>query len=123
MAFYNTRKKCSFNNDSDLWLKSTSLGGRPARRSAGRVLEELELKPTQPQTEVGLGLGFGLSLAKIIMMLLFKRFAECNRRSPKKFRSCTKHNLHKIRLNVLHDHIKLCWMLQKWFVCSLGSNF
>ena len=37
--------------------------GRPARRPAGRVLEELELKPTQPPTEVGLG--FGLSLAKI----------------------------------------------------------
>ena len=29
----------------------------------GRVLEELELKPTQPPTEVGLGLGLGLSLA------------------------------------------------------------
>ena len=37
--------------------------GRPARRPAGRVLEELELKPTQPPTVVGLGLGFGLSLA------------------------------------------------------------
>ena len=34
-------------------------GGQPARR----VLEELELKPTQPPTVVGLGLGFGLSLA------------------------------------------------------------
>ena len=29
----------------------------------GRVLEELELKPTQPPTEVGLGLGLELSLA------------------------------------------------------------
>ena len=37
--------------------------GRPACRPAGRVLEELELKPTQPPTVVGLGLGFGLSLA------------------------------------------------------------
>ena len=34
-----------------------------AGRPAGRVLEELELKPTQPPTVVGLGLGFGLSLA------------------------------------------------------------
>ena len=32
---------------------------------AGRVLEELELKPTQPSTAIGLGLGVGLSLAKI----------------------------------------------------------
>ena len=40
--------------------------GRPARRPAGRVLKEFELKPTQPPTVVGLGLGFGLSLAKSI---------------------------------------------------------
>ena len=38
--------------------------GRPARRPAGRVLEEFELKATQSPTEVGLG--FGLSLAKTI---------------------------------------------------------
>ena len=31
--------------------------------SAGRVLEVLELKPTQPPTVVWLGLGLGLSLA------------------------------------------------------------
>ena len=37
--------------------------GRPVCRPAGRVLEELALKPTQPPTVVGLGLGFGLSLA------------------------------------------------------------
>ena len=34
-----------------------------AGSSAGRVLEELELKPTQPSTEVRLGLGLRLSLA------------------------------------------------------------
>ena len=32
---------------------------------AGRVLEELELKPTQPSTEVWSGLGLRLSLAMI----------------------------------------------------------
>ena len=37
-----------------------------AGSSAGRVLEELELKPTQPSTEVWLGLGLRLSLAKIL---------------------------------------------------------
>ena len=43
--------------------------GRPARRPAGWVLEELELKPTQPPTVVGLGLGFGLSLAIKVVQL------------------------------------------------------
>ena len=61
-AFYSTRNKFYFNNYSELLLKSTSLG-RPADEPAGRVLEELELKPTQPPTIVGLGLGLGLSLA------------------------------------------------------------
>ena len=37
--------------------------GRLVGRPAGRVLEELELKPTQPSTEVWLGLGLRLSLA------------------------------------------------------------
>ena len=67
MAFYNTRNKCYFDIECELWLKSTSLAGWTAGSSvglsAGRVLEELELKPTQPPTVVGLGLGFGLSLA------------------------------------------------------------
>ena len=34
----------------------------------GRVLEELELKPTQPPTLVGLGLGLGLSLATTLLL-------------------------------------------------------
>ena len=59
-GFYNTRIK----------LERVNCGLKvllwEAGRPAGRVLEELELKPTQTQTEVGLGLGFGLSLAKTI---------------------------------------------------------
>ena len=47
---------------SELWLKSTSLGGWTAGRPAERVLEELELKPTQPPTVVGLGLGLSLAI-------------------------------------------------------------
>ena len=58
LTYYNTRNKFYFNTDIDLWLKSTSLGGR----LAGRVLEELELKPTQPPTFVGLGLGLSLAI-------------------------------------------------------------
>ena len=43
-----------------------------AGSSAGRVLEELELKPTQPSTEVWLGLGLRLSLAKMSDLLYFE---------------------------------------------------
>ena len=52
-------------NYSILRLKCTSLGDRVAGWLAGRVLEEMELEPTQPPTAVEVGLGFGLSLAKI----------------------------------------------------------
>ena len=62
MAFYNTRNKCYFDIECELWLKSTSLGGWTAGSSAGRVLEELELKPTQPSTEVWLGLRLILAI-------------------------------------------------------------
>ena len=68
MAFYNTRNKCYFNNKNVLWLKSTSLGGWTAGSSAGRVLEELELKPTQPPTVVGLGFGLSLAISKLESM-------------------------------------------------------
>ena len=42
-----------------------------AGSSAGRVLEELELKPTQPSTEVWLGLGLRLSLAKTLTLICY----------------------------------------------------
>ena len=43
-----------------------------AGSSAGRVLEELELKPTQPSTEVWLGLGLRLILAIKLNTLEFE---------------------------------------------------
>ena len=61
LAFYDTRNKCYFNNESELWLKNTSLGGWTLdNRSASRILEELEVQPTQNPTVVW----FGQSLAK-----------------------------------------------------------
>ena len=51
----------SVNNYS---VKNTSLGGLPV----GQVLEELELKPTQPPTVVGLGFGLSLAISKLESM-------------------------------------------------------
>ena len=35
LALYNTNNKFYFNNDSELWLRSTSLGGRPGAGGIG----------------------------------------------------------------------------------------
>ena len=54
MALYNTRNKSYFNNDSELWLKSTSLEGRPG---AGGIGTKTNSAPNFSWVGVGAELG------------------------------------------------------------------
>ena len=50
LTFYSSRNKYSFNNGSDLWLKSTSLGDRP---DAGGIGTKTNSAPNCSLVRVG----------------------------------------------------------------------
>ena len=67
MALYNTRNKSYFNNDSELWLKSTSLEGRPG---AGGIGTKTNSAPNFSWVGVGVGAELGNNFAFVIEVLL-----------------------------------------------------
>ena len=60
------------------------------------------------------------------ILLLFFRFTECKRWKPKEKLKVVQNKIFTNKTktaitNLQQTHIKSCWMLKKWFVCSTGA--